>query len=377
MKTKYLIIVSLFIISFRTSADIDLDQSFLKATGSNLQQHILPENKTNSLAEMLDKIWTKTRDGSAGFPPVVSQKPIGACQSFEITAQMEYIFYFETGSVIKFSEKHTTYRLLKMMIDDFWDAEKKAYSTKPALGQGIAPFVIDVVTSIGMMPEQNYPWGDFASDSGSRSIDLELFKNTFEAPARDYSPEEYRRLLDQVFLSAPPNVFYYILKMPNFATGSTEDVVLRSSKEINQYIGVSKDRFIIRYNKDRVPTFNKTAPEDVQNFLKWASTVSETKKIPYEVTGGEQIIASIKESLDRLMVVGIAADVWSGSWTDKMVYAGGGGHAMVVVGYQTREDGKTYFKLRNSWGPKIGVDGYNLVEESVLLPNIYYTIEYK
>ena len=49
---------------------------------------------------------------------------------------------------------------------------------------------------------------------------------------------------------------------------------------------------------------------------------------------------------------------------------------MVIVGYQMR-DGELYLKLRNSWGAKIGVDGYNLIRASQLLPNILYIMLYQ
>jgi C1A family cysteine protease len=59
-----------------------------------------------------------------------------------------------------------------------------------------------------------------------------------------------------------------------------------------------------------------------------------------------------------------------GSWKDKdRVYQGGGGHAMVIVGYQKSGD-RLFFKLRNSWGTEIGQGGYNIVEDTVLLPNL-------
>jgi len=91
---------------------------------------------------------------------------------------------------------------------------------------------------------------------------------------------------------------------------------------------------------------------------------------------GDKIVEKIVDSLERRMVVEMIGSVWFGDWLRGNVFYGGGGHATVIVGYQNRGD-DIYFKIRNSWGKDIGIDGYNYVSASVLLPNITMIYTYK
>lgn len=219
---------------------VDLDARFMTAIGQ----------PGSSRLDSTLRQW----DGSQGFPGIVVQSPMGACQSFAMTAWMEYAFYHRTGQVVDLSEKYTAYNLLRYFIDEFYDAEKGEYVERgfgdgtPTLGAGVAMYMIDSTLKTGMIPNAVYPLGDMNAPSGAIQMDL-----------------------------------------------------------------------------------------------------------------------------DRRMVVMIAAWVWMGDWVDRFVSTGGGGHAMVIVGNQLQkaDDGteKLFFKLRNSWGTSIGVDGYNIVEDKVLLPN--------
>ena len=39
-----------------------------------------------------------------------------------------------------------------------------------------------------------------------------------------------------------------------------------------------------------------------------------------------------------------------------------GYHAFVIVGYGTASNGLKFWKIKNSWGPKTGIDGYLYLE---------------
>ena len=39
-----------------------------------------------------------------------------------------------------------------------------------------------------------------------------------------------------------------------------------------------------------------------------------------------------------------------------------GTHALVIVGYGTASNGVKFWKIKNSWGPKTGIDGYIYLE---------------
>ena len=124
------------------------------------------------------------------------------------------------------------------------------------------------------------------------------------------------------------------------------------------------------------PTYHPQNPSEVKEILHWFESEADHFGIRYETTTVDKIIPTIMNSLNERMVVLVAADVWFGSWKDQLVYAGGGGHGLVIVGYQYR-DNELYFKLRNSWGKEIGIDGYNYIKASILLPNLFYAVVYK
>ncbi len=342
------------------AADVDLDQAFLKATGSRI---------SNPLRAELPRGW----DGSGAFPPIVRQSPFGACQTFSMTAMMEYLFYRETGKTLKLSEKQMAHSLLTLMIKDFWDPEKKSYENKPGLGLGVAGPMIETVTRAGLLPNADYPWGEFESADGSRSIDVALFDKVFEKPEKDYTPEEYSRLLNEAFLSPPPAAFRYAFKTLNFATGKEEELVVKNPAELSKVAGFSKERFLVLHNATPNLTYSPQKPEETKEMLKYFESQSTRYGIRNQSVPGEEIMKQIVSSLNNRMVVLIALDVWSGSWTDKLVYAGGGGHGVVITGYQLR-DGELYFKIRNSWGPNMGLGGYNLVKAAHIVPNLYYAI---
>ena len=350
-------------ITYAIPQEVDLDKPFLKATVQSGNSLIINE---------IPRGW----DGAGNLPPIVRQSPFGACQSFSMAAMMEYLFFRETGKVLKLSEKQVAYNLLQLMIGEHWNKEKNKYELKPSLGHGIAPYMIETLARNGLMPNADYPWGDFESADGSRSIDTSLFDRIFEKPEQDYLPAEYSRYLGEVFLSPPPKSIRYTYKEFNFQSGKEEEILLRSPLELSQAISWDKNKFTVFHNKEMNPTYHPQNPSELKETLHWFESEADHFSIKYETTTGNNIITAIMNSLNERMVVLIAADVWFGSWKDKLVYAGGGGHGLVIVGYQYREN-ELYFKLRNSWGKEIGIDGYNYIKASILLPNLFYAVVYK
>ncbi|MGZ3713432.1 MAG: C1 family peptidase [Bdellovibrionota bacterium] len=341
---------------------VDLDSQFIKATG------------TLSRLQVLD---SGTWDGSGAFPPIVVQKPFGACQTFSMTAMMEYLFYRQTGKTLKLSEKQLAYNLLKLMTGQHWDKEKNQYENEmtPQLGHGIAPLVIETVAQNGLMPNADYPWGDFSAANGSRSIDAELFERIFDVPEKAYTQEEYTRYLDEAFLSTPPKFIRYVYKQMDFSSGKEEEIIVKTPLELAKIAGFDKAKFKVLHNAEMDPMFQPMTPETKKQVLEWFESEAQGLGVNYETTTKDKIISAVMASLNSRMVVLLATDVWVSSWKDKLVYSGGGGHGVVIVGYQYR-NGDLYFKLRNSWGTDAGIDGYNYVKASVLMPNLLYVILY-
>lgn len=344
--------------------EVDLDRAFLRAT--SLTSSVL------KLESFRMEVPPRGTDVSHAFPPIVKQSPFGACQTFSMTAMMEYLFWRETGRTLKLSEKQMAHSLLSLMIDDLWNKETRKYDKKPNLGLGVAGFMIETVARAGLLPNADYPWGDYEAE-GTRSIDVALFNSVFENEKAEHSPEEYKRLLDEAFLSPPPRAFRYTYKGLNFQTGKEEELTIKTPAELARSAGFAKERFLVLHNSSMAPTFGPMKPEDVMEALKFMAGISERFGVRNRTTTGDDISRQIVRALDNRMVVLIALDVWSGSWTDKLVYAGGGGHGVVVTGYQIR-DGELWFKMRNSWGTGMGLGGYNIAKAAHVLPNLYYAI---
>lgn len=345
---------------------VDLDSAFLKATGAVTSSSLL--SLPSPRAELPPRGW----DGSSAFPPIVKQSPFGACQTFSMTAFLEYLFWRETGRTLKLSEKQMAHSLLALMIDTFYDKDKKAWERKPSLGYGVAGPMIETVARAGLLPNADYPWGEYDGD-GSRSIDVELFNRVFENEKAEYSQEDYRRLLDEAFLSPPPRAFRYAYKGFNFRTGKEEELTLKTPSELAAAAGFRKERFLVLHNSSPELTYSPQKPEETREMLRYFQEQSERYGVRARAVPGAEILQAIVRSLENRMVVLIALDVWSGSWTDKLVYAGGGGHGVVVTGYQVR-DGEVWLKIRNSWGTGMGVGGYNIVKAAHLVPNLYYAV---
>ena len=346
---------------------IDLDARFMTAVGQ----------PGSSRFDSTLRQW----DGSNGFPSIVVQSPMGACQSFAMTAWMEYVFYHRTGQVVDLSEKYTAYNLLRYFIDEFYDSAKGEYVARgfgdgqPTLGSGVAMYMIDSFTKTGMIPNAVYPLGDMNATSGAIQMDLPVYKAIFEESTTKLKRDEYLAKLDESFLGAPPAKFFFKIPFTNFASGTAETKVVRTPEEISSYLALKREAFTVFHNKDMNPAYVPELRGDAGKQLTEALAKATKEKKIRELTVDQATLRTkILRSLDRRMVVMVAAFVWMGDWADSLVSKGGGGHAMVIVGYQLQkaDDGteKLFFKLRNSWGTSIGAEGYNIVEDNVLLPNV-------
>jgi hypothetical protein len=197
-----------------------------------------------------------------------------------------------------------------------------------------------------------------------------------DKPDREYDKTELLKLLDETFLSPPPAHFIYNLRRLNYATGKDETVTLKTPLSIMEFLGISKSRFNLVFNNDyKSPHFPKP-PETIVAILDFFTRQAAQYEVPYEKASSAAIFEKVVESLDRHMVVGLAMDVWVGDWGGTLVQKGGGGHGMVIVGYQKRED-DIYFKVRNSWGTGIGIGGYNYVSSKILGPDIMWVKIFK
>ncbi len=327
-----------------------------------------------------------TIDVSDGFPEVPNQKPLGACQSFAMAAWLEYIFYYKSGHIVDLSEKHLAYNLLKFMTDEFWDAESGTYPEKylgksyldarPTLGSGVAPFMLESYFQSAAIPDGVYSFGDMVAEEGLQNLDLETYEKYFDNNNELYSKDVYADALNEAFLLEPPTAFIYKIKRTNFSTGEEETVKVRSATEVSVYLGLTRDNVITYYNKDYKGYQQPLSEEVVIDLMKYFDEISQHFNQVSNVSSGNEIETAIIESLDKRMAVMIASNVWMGGWDDGTVFNKGGGHAMVVVGYQKR-DGKTYFKLRNSWGKNRLVHGYNYIDSDTLIANTLYIVTHQ
>lgn len=348
--------------AFPTILDVDLDKAYLAAV----------------LHGRRPKAQNKNWDGAGGFPAIVNQDPIGACQSFAMTAMLEYIFYHETGQVIDLSEKYTAYSLLRFMTDKYWNESDGKYDQYPTLGSGTTPLMIASILKYGAIPSTDYPWGDLSNAAEPSShLDIALLGKVFAAkPDREYTRTELLAKLDEAFLSPPPAKFIYNIKRLNYAAGKDEIVTLKNPLAVTEFLEIGKDRFNLIFNNDYRSFYFPKPAETVSAILDFLTQQAVQYEIPNERAASSVIFDRIIESLDRRMVVGLAMDVWLGDWGGTLVNKGGGGHAMVIVGYQKRKD-DVYFKVRNSWGTAIGIGGYNYVSSSILGPNLIWAQIYK
>ncbi len=353
------IIHALFIFSLYFTAmfatDINLDKDFLQKSALS-QQHI-------SKAQ-----W----DGTSSFPSIVSQGPVGTCQAFGTIAMMEYIFFHETGHVIKFSEKKMIYDTMQKIIQDFWDEKTESFILPPYLGLASKSSMINTITTKGLLPATNYPYGDLREDA-SKQIDYIKFKNSFVShPPLLASPEEYQSALDESFFSPPPQALYYSHNVFDFATGMNCTRVFRKPIDFINSLNIRSDRFEILLNNDCSPIYNPIQEEELNEFFEREMQDAKDHEIRSSRVAGNELQKRIVDSLNRHMVVGLAVDVWAGDWLQANVYKGGGGHSCLIVGYQQKDDeSEIYFKIRNSWGENIGIDGYNYIPASTLIPNVF------
>lgn len=362
----------LFAILCTAWADVDLDRELPRS------QSLHPLSKT------LESLAIKPpADLTPGFPDIVNQAPLGACQSFAMAAWLEYIFYFKTGHVVDLSEKYLAYGLLEYMADEFWDSAKGTYPTeylgksilaaKPYLGSGVAPFMLASYFKSQAIPDAIYSFGQMSSSEGAIGLDLDTYNKFFEQDSALYKRDEYLSALPLAFLSTPPSRFVYKLSDSNFSDGSKETITLRAPKDFSDLISLDAKNVVTYYNLDyqgfQMPDFGG----DVKDVMSYFNSISSHLGQRSQTVAKSEIMAAIKRSLDHRMAVMIAANVWIGDWLGGVVFRGGGGHAMVVVGYQER-NGQTFFKLRNSWGKDRLVQGYNYVESTTLLLNTLYIV---
>ena len=347
------------------SASVDLDQEM-----ANHQFH------TFSVRPPIDL--------TPGFPDIVAQAPLGACQSFAMAAWLDYIFYFKTGHVIDLSEKQIAYELLAYMVDEFWDPVTKSYpntyknkpgiAARPTLGSGIAPFMLASYFKTQAIPNGIYSFGNMTASEGAIHMDFEIFNDVFENE-KMYTRDEYLKALPEAFLFAPPQRFVYKLAGTDFKSGKEETLVLKSAKEIGEILGLDASNVVTHYNAEHQgypkPIFGPNSKEIAEYFQSISTDLGQKSLVATK----KEIYDAIKKSLDRRMAVMVASSVWMGDWGDGVVFAGGGGHAMVIVGYQEK-DGTTYFKLRNSWGKDRLVKGYNFVDSDTLLTNALYIVSH-
>jgi hypothetical protein len=344
------------------SASVDLSEDFSRATGA--------ASAPAFLSQVVDQ-W----DGASAFPPIVKQSPLGACQSFALTAFMEYAFYRRTGQVVDFSEKATSYALLRYMIDEFHDPATDSYPDglfrgRPELGSGVGVYMIESLLQSGLWPNNVYSFGSLDAAEGAVNLDIPLYMQVFEEAKTALKKEEYLTKIDEVFFAPPPARFVFKVPYLDFATGKAAVWEGHTPAEMLALAQVKKESFAVYHNQDLNAFFQPQWNEHKDIIVKGLAEATRAKGIKEETLSTADLKQKIISSLERRMVVMVASSVWIGSWKDKdRVYQAGGGHAMVIVGYQKLGD-RLFFKLRNSWGTEIGQEGYNIVEDTVLLPNL-------
>jgi aminopeptidase C len=334
---------------------------------ANQNEAVTSSNNSAAIAANESDQWS----GEQGLPAIANQNPIGACQSFALAAFLDYIYYSKTGQVVDFSQKYISYQALTYMIDNFFNPETKAWTQTPDLGDGISSVMLDSALKTGLIPDAYYPYGDLSQKTGPLFLNLDTYFPTFENSKETFTQEEYRARLNQAYLYPPPTNFKFVMNYFDFSKATTASRILTSPKDFISLMGLTKDSFMIYHNSEYKPPFEPQYTSDfVKNtVLPLFAKATTAKGFKEQVVDANTLREKIMESLKRRMVVMVAGSVWISSWANRTVVSTVGGHAMVIVGYQYQGD-RLFFKLRNSWGSAIGVDGYDYVEDNILLPNL-------
>jgi hypothetical protein len=372
----WLVAIALILLSLsKAYAGVDLDQEMPRSfsVGHSTLPQVLSEKPPIDL--------------TPGFPGIADQGELGGCQSFAMAAWLDYLFYFKTGHVIDISEKQLAYKLLSFMIDEFWDPNSQSYpptylgksllEARPYLGSGIAPLMLAAYFRGYAIPDGLYSFGNLRSTDGFTGVDFDTFNKFFGDSASTLKRDDYLAELPVAFLSAPPERFIYNLRGVDFSNGNPENLTLKTPKDIADLVGVDPSNVVSYYNLDFQGYQRPMNKMDVSELMNYLVTVSQHLGQRGQTLGGSQLLTTIKQSLDQRMAVMIAANVWIGDWGSGRPMTTGGGHAMVIVGYQERSDGYIYFKLRNSWGADRLVQGYDYVRSDILIANTLYIVTHQ
>ena len=305
--------------------------------------------QTSSASPEKSLEWTGPED----LFEIVDQASLGSCQSFSFTAFMEFIIYHETGQKIKLSEKHLAYYLLNEMIDEFYNEENNgtylSFPILPKLSHAEDSIIIDVINKYGLIPSEIYPYRNL-----STQINVKLFNQIFENPTTSYSNQEYHYFLDKAFLSPPP-----------------------THSDITNF-EFSKDRFHIYLNirtssETRNSNYHINSIAEAQETGIYYFKRAKDKGIDFSALPSDAILTKIIESLNKHIPVNMAGHEGN---IARFSDGGGGGHMMLIVGYQEKE-GKIFFKIRNSRGKGYGYNGYYYVDADTLLANLYWITTYE
>jgi bleomycin hydrolase len=306
--------------------------------------------------------------------PVISQDNTGTCWSFSTTSFLEAEIIRTTGSKIDLSEMYNVRNIYLDKADNYVSRQGKAQFGEGGLNHD----VINSAKKYGIALQSNFPGKvnlDAKYDHSKMVIELEniLKKAVTETPANYPNwRADYIAVLDQ-----------FMGKTENAKPISSADFSAKYKINLNDYVALTSftnqpfyTKFILNIpdNFANGSFYNLPLDEFVQNIdyaLDKGFTVALDSDVSETTFSGPKGIAVIPENYsDSALILSeikpekkITQEFRQAEFEN---YNTQDDHLMHIVGKVKDQKGNVYYKVKNSWGTKSGIDGFVYMSVSYL-----------